>query len=168
MSGEKEVNGPYRRNGVLALLVMLVPSSEREEWSREWEGELGALGGSSASAWARTRVLSAATEDAIRLSLRRIQPGAWAQDVRFAFRTIRTRPMYACAAMLTFALGIGANVAIFTVINAYVLRPFPIEEPDRIVWLEGLKEGRQGAVSAPDFVDWRARTSAFQDLVAVH
>ena len=169
MSGERKVNGSYRRNGVLGLLSTLVPSSEREDWRQEWEGELGALSvGNAASAWARTRVLSAAAEDAMRLSFRRIQPGAWAQDVRFALRTIRTRPAYACAAMLTFALGIGANVAIFTVINAYVLRPFPIEEPDRIVWLEGLKEGRQGAVSAPDFLDWRDRARAFEDLVAVH
>ena len=104
----------------------------------------------------------------MRLTLRRTRPGAWGHDVRFALRTVRTRPAYAGAAMLTFALGIGANVAIFTVINAYVLRPFPIEDPDRVVWLEGLKEGRQNAVSAPDFLDWKADARAFEELAAVH
>jgi len=104
----------------------------------------------------------------MRLSIQRIRPVSWVQDVRFAFRTVRTRPAYATAALLTFALGIGANVAIFTVINAYLLRPFPIEEPHRVVWLEGLKEGRRGSVSPPDFVDWRDQSRSFRDLAAVH
>ena len=122
---------------------MLLHPSEREDWKREWEGELGAVGAAGPGLRVGTgRVLAAATEDGLRLSLRRIRPGSWAQDVRFALRTVRTRPAYAFAALLTFALGIGANVAMFTVINAYVLRPFPIEDPDRIVWLNDFKEGR--------------------------
>ena len=78
------------------------------------------------------------------------------------------KPGYSASVILTFALGIGANVAIFTVINAYILRPFPIEDPDRVVWLSDFKEGRAGFVSAPDFVDWREQSRSFEDLVAVH
>ena len=103
----------------------------------------------------------------IRLGLRRIRPASWAPNVRFALRTMRTRPGYSGSAILTFALGIGANVAIFTVINAYILRPFPIEEPDRVVWLNDFKEGSAGFVSAPDFVDWREQSRSFEDLIAV-
>jgi putative ABC transport system permease protein len=165
----RKMNGSHRRSGVLGVLSLLVSSSERGDWRQEWEGELAALDADGpASLWARAGVLSTATEDAMRLGIRRIQPGSWGQDVRFALRTLRTRPAYAWAALLTFALGIGANVAIFTVINAYVLRPFPIQEPYRVVWLDGIKEGRHSAVSAPDFVDWRDQSSSFQDLVAVH
>jgi putative ABC transport system permease protein len=87
--------------------------------------------------------------------------------VRFALRTLRTRPGYSGSAILTFALGIGANVVIFTVVNAYLLRPFPIEDPDRVVWLSDYKEGRTGTVSAPDFVDWREQSRSFEDLVAL-
>ena len=168
MSGKGKMNRSDRRSGILGVLGMLLHPSEREDWKREWEGELGAVGAAGrASVWARVRVLAAATEDGLRLSLRRIRPESWAQDVRFALRTVRTRPAYAFAALLTFALGIGANVAMFTVINAYVLRPFPIEDPDRIVWLNDFKEGRAGPASAPDFVDWREQSRSFQDLAAV-
>ena len=104
----------------------------------------------------------------IRVGLRHIPPASWAPNVRFALRTMGRRPGYSGSAILTFALGIGANVAIFTVINAYILRPFPIEDPARVVWLSDFKEGRAGFVSAPDFVDWREQSRSFEDLVAVH
>ena len=103
----------------------------------------------------------------IRVGLRHIPPASWAPNVRFALRTMWRRPGYSGSVILTFALGIGANVAIFTVINAYVLRPFPIEDPDRVVWLSDFKEGRAGVVSAPDFVDWREQSRSFEDLVAL-
>jgi putative ABC transport system permease protein len=80
---------------------------------------------------------------------------------------MRTRPGYSLAVLLTFALGIGANVVIFTVINAYILRPIPVEEPSRLVWLSDYKEGRTGLVSAPNFLDWRQQSRSLEDIVAV-
>ena len=154
--------GPDR---LLDLLGMLVPDSEREEWLREWRGELGAWVGEQPRS--RAKLLFAAAEDALRLRLRRVSLGSWVQDLRFALRTMRTRPGYSFTVLLTFALGIGANVAIFTVINAYVLRPLPVEEPSRLVWLSDYKEGRTGFVSAPDFVDWRQQSRSLEDVVAV-
>lgn len=154
-----------RPDRLLDFLGMLVPDSERKDWVREWRGELGA------SDWEqprrRSNVLFAAAEDALRLRLRRVAIRPRLLDLRFTLRTMRTRPGYSVAVLLTFALGIGANVAIFTVINAYVLRPLPLEEPSRLVWLSGHKEGRMGFVSAPDFLDWRERSRSMEDLVAV-
>ena len=103
----------------------------------------------------------------MRLGSGGIGPAFWASNISFALRTLRTRPGYSGSAILTFALGIGANVAIFTVINAYILRPFPIADPDRVVWLSDYKEGRTGTVSAPDFVDWREQSRSFEGLVAL-
>ena len=156
-----------RPDRLLDFLGTLVPDSEREEWLREWRGELGASVGEQPRS--RAKLLLAAAEDALRLRLRlrRVGLGPWVQDLRFALRTMRTRPGYSLTVLLTFALGIGANVAIFTVINAYVLRPLPVEEPSRLVWLSDYKEGRTGFVSAPDFVDWREQSRSLEDLVAV-
>lgn len=153
---------------LLRGLGPVVPRSQRKEWLQEWDGELGALGeGDTAPSRGRVGVLLAASEDAIRMRIRGLRPGAWAQDLRFAMRTLRTRRAYAAAALLTFALGIGANVAVFTVINAYLIRPFPIEDPDRVVWVNPYKDGRANQASAPDFVDWREQTRSFEGLAAV-
>ena len=82
------MNGSHRPSGVLGVLSTLVPSSEREDWKKEWEGERGALDEHGpASLVARVRLLLAATEDAMRLSMRRIRPGQWGQDVLWVAKT---------------------------------------------------------------------------------
>ncbi len=90
------------------------------------------------------------------------------RDVRFALRSLRRSPGFTLVAVLCLALGIGANAAIFSVINAVLLRPLPYAEPDRLVRAYEMRgdEGKTGSVSVPNYVDWRAQNSGFQDLAA--
>ena len=90
------------------------------------------------------------------------------QDLRYALRTLRRQPAFAVLAISTLALGIGANAAIFSVVNAVLLRPLPYHRPDRIVALttQWQKTGRRGTVSGPDFQDWHDGTSSFAAMAA--
>jgi predicted permease len=86
------------------------------------------------------------------------------QDFRYAIRGLLRQPAFALTAILTLALGIGATTAIFSVVNAVVLRPLPYPEPDRIVGImtRWTATGARGAtVSAPDFEDWKGQSQSF-------
>ena len=92
------------------------------------------------------------------------------KDVRYAARTLRKRPGFTSVAVLTLALGIGANTAIFSVVNAVLLSPLPYEDPERIVvvWERQAIAGlNQQPVSLPDFEDWRQQSQSFEQLGAV-
>ena len=78
------------------------------------------------------------------------------QDARYAVRTMLKSPGFAAVAVLTLALGIGANTAIFTVVNAILLRPLPYQDAERMVFLtRTFPGGRSGSVSVPKFFSWR-------------
>ena len=86
------------------------------------------------------------------------------QDLRYALRSLVRQPSFAITAVLMLALGIGATTAIFSVVNAVVLRPLPYEGADRIVAITNFwtKTGQRGiTVSAPDFTDWKAQSQSF-------
>jgi putative ABC transport system permease protein len=86
------------------------------------------------------------------------------QDLRFAVRSLIRRPGFSVTAVVTLALGIGATTAIFSVVNAVIMRPLPFSQPDRIVAVVNLwtKTGTRAAtVSAPDFHDWKAQSRSF-------
>jgi putative ABC transport system permease protein len=89
------------------------------------------------------------------------------QDIRYGVRTLTRQPGFAATAILTLALGIGATTAIFSVVNAVVLRPMPFDAPDRIMVVtnSNLKTGnRNTTISGPDFFDWRAQSRGFEAL----
>jgi putative ABC transport system permease protein len=90
------------------------------------------------------------------------------QDLRFGWRTLWRRPGFTAVAVLTLALGIGANTAIFSVVNAVLLRPLPYEGSEWLVVLT--EESRQNPsmfISYPNFLDWKERSRSFEAL-AVH
>jgi putative ABC transport system permease protein len=91
------------------------------------------------------------------------------QDLRYAARTLLKSPGFTIVAVLTLAVGIGANTSIFSVVDAVILRPLPYPEPARLVELWGnvkrAKVERRGA-SFPDYKDWRAQSTSFEAMAA--
>ncbi|HEV8135450.1 MAG TPA: ABC transporter permease [Pyrinomonadaceae bacterium] len=92
------------------------------------------------------------------------------QDIRYALRSLIKRPGFVAVAIVTLAFGIGANTAIFSVVDAVLLSPLSFPEPERIVVVEGtnfnlgITEG--GATSVPDFSDWQNQSSSFEQIAA--
>ena len=86
------------------------------------------------------------------------------QDLRYGRRLLLKNPGVTMIAILTLALGIGANTAIFSVVNAFILRPLPYGDPDRLVMVDSQQRGQSIGVSFPDFADWRKQNTVFEDL----
>ena len=88
-------------------------------------------------------------------------------DIRYALRTLRQNPGFALVAILSMALGIGANVAIFSLADAMLLRPLPVPRPSEVVAVRAQHRGdRPGNMSYPDYVDYRNKTASFDGLAA--
>src|SRR2546426_2376080 len=88
-------------------------------------------------------------------------------DLKFAFRQLLKTPGSTAVAVLTLALGIGANTAIFSVIDGLLLKPLPYPEPDQLVtlWERSPQRGiEQERVSGPNYLDWRAQNTALSDM----
>src|SRR2546425_13277935 len=88
-------------------------------------------------------------------------------DLKFAFRQLLKNPGFAAVAVLTLALGIGANTAVFSVMNATLLRPFPYENPERLIILQERNAG--GGLqddSILKFADWRSHSTSFESMEA--
>jgi predicted permease len=89
------------------------------------------------------------------------------QDLRFGARGLMKNPGFTLTAVLTLALGVGANTAIFSVINALLLRPLPFADADRLVVIWETQPDVRGPVGTyPDFLDWRAEAQSFQGMAA--
>src|SRR2546423_1062982 len=84
--------------------------------------------------------------------------------LRFAFRQLRKSPGFTVIAVLTLALGIGANSAIFSVVNHVLLRPLPYPNPERLVYLNEVAGGTNTSIALPDYVDWRNDSKSFENL----
>lgn len=95
------------------------------------------------------------------------------QDVRYGLRMLRKSPAFTFVAVVTLALGIGANTAIFSIVNAVLLRPLPFPEPDRLMFVTSMGQRANGtlaesAISYPDFFDWRSGNHVFSSLACYH
>src|SRR5262249_62353921 len=88
------------------------------------------------------------------------------QDVRYGWRMLLKKPGYTIIAALALALGIGANSAIFSIINAILLKPLPFDDLDRIValWERIPSQGvEHNEASVANYLDWRGRSERFRD-----
>ena len=94
------------------------------------------------------------------------------QDLRFGVRTLRKSPAFTIIAVLTLALGIGANTAIFSIVNAVLLKPLSFPEPEKLMFMTSAfeKQGvtRNFATSYADFLDWRSTAKSFTAMASYH
>src|SRR5215470_847862 len=89
----------------------------------------------------------------------------WLADARIALRLLRRRPGWTASVLATLALAIGANSALFSVLDAALLQPLPYPSPERLVLIgETAPSFPQMSVSYPDYVDWRAKTRSFDEM----
>jgi len=172
--GERQDDRTWRLcRRTVRLASTLVPWARREEFAEAWEAELWAY-------WDRRRPASAGARlRAILFSLGAVPHAAWefrdrwttgslAGDLRYAMRTMGRSPGFAVVAMITAALGIGANTTIFSLVNGVLFRTPPgIAEPDRLALVgRGASPAEFDAYSYPTYRDLRERNDVFAGLAA--
>src|SRR5579859_5618908 len=93
--------------------------------------------------------------------------GTLLQDLRYAVRMLVKSPGFTAIAVLTLALGIGANTALFSVVNGVLLSPLPYPQPDRLVALYSRTPNfDESSISYPNFLDWQRQNKTLSDLAA--
>src|SRR5438093_482057 len=88
------------------------------------------------------------------------------RDLRYSIRTLLKSPGFTTVTVLTLALGIGANTAVFSVLDTVLLKPFPYRDPENLVVLWERLQGDRNSVSATNFMDWKSRNQVFEEMAA--
>jgi predicted permease len=148
---------------IVAAAAWLAPRANRNDFRREWDAELAWYAQKSPVA---SRALGAFVHA---LWLRKEQ---WSldmlwQDLKYGARTLLARPAFTAVAVATFALGIGANTAIFSLVYGVILKPLPLREPERLVQIwetNPLRNWTHATASPANLLDWRARNRVFEEI----
>ncbi|MGH9934741.1 MAG: ABC transporter permease, partial [Blastocatellia bacterium] len=161
---------------LIHVIGVIVPWRLRADWRQEWEAELRCretlLAEWDKLNWQNKldllRRSLGAFRDALLLQPKRLEDEMF-QDLRYGARMLLKDKRFTVVAALTLALGVGANTAIFSVVNAVLLRAFPYREADRlvVVW-EKSQRFEQNTISPANFFDWREQNRAFEGLAAFY
>ncbi|NOT62744.1 MAG: hypothetical protein HOP19_21255, partial [Acidobacteria bacterium] len=158
---------------LIRFIGLIVPRRLRADWRQEWEAELQWR----EAQFAQWDKLNWQTKfDLLRRSTSAFWDALWLlpqrgedemmQDLRYGVRMLAKRPLFTVIAMLSLALGLGANTAIFSLINTLMLRPLPIAKPAQLVALNQAGNRQMFSnFSYPNFQDLRARNEVFSDLI---
>src|SRR5262245_17007606 len=159
---------------LIHFVSVIVPRRLRADWRQEWEAELR-YREELLACWDRLdwrnkfdllRRSVGAFWDALSLQPKRLED-EMIQDLRYGARMLLKHPGFTLIAAITLGLGIGANTAIFSVVNGVLLRPLPFAEPDRLVWLGGwVGNDKEQGVTPADFLDYREQSQSFAQLAA--
>ena len=156
------------------FIGLIVPQRLRTDWRQEWQAELryreALLAEWDHLDWRHKLDLlwrsTSAFWDALWLQPQRLEDEMF-EDLRYGLRVLLKRPGFTSITILMLALGIGANTAIFSIIDAALLRPLPFAEPARLVVIaETHPEIFRLQVSTPDFEDWQQQAQSFSEMAA--
>ena len=160
---------------LIRIIGVIVPRSLRADWKQEWEAELRyrelLLADWDKFNWKTKfdllRRSLGAFWDALLLQPQRLEDEMF-QDLRFGLRMLAKNPGFTFVAVVTLALGIGVNTSLFTVFNAFMLKPLPLKAPDALVNFSGVAQSgeRYKLFSYLDYLDYRDRNTTLEELVA--